>query len=92
MDNYTNNYLLLWVVNSCNFVQTCYINYVRHLIKPNKEAKMKLTEKQMIAIIKNGRISECTKAEKKQVMAFAFGEDYMESDDKGSKKTYKESK
>ena len=53
---------------------------------------MKLTENQMIAIIKENRISKCTKAEKEQVMAFAFGEDYMESDDKGSKKIYKESK
>ena len=53
---------------------------------------MKLTENQMIAIIKDNRISKCTKAEKEQVMAFAFGEDYIESDDKGSKKIYKESK
>lgn len=50
---------------------------------------MKLTEKQMIAIIKDNRISKCSKVEKQQVMAFAFGEDYMESDDKGSKKIYK---
>lgn len=51
---------------------------------------MKLTEKQMIAILKDNRISKCTKAEKEQIMAFAFGKDYMESDDKGSKKIYKE--
>jgi hypothetical protein len=49
LDNYTNNYLLLWVVNSCNFVQTCYINYVRHLIKPNKEAKIKKTATKIAA-------------------------------------------
>ena len=50
---------------------------------------MELTEKQMIAIIKDKRISECTKLEKEQVMNFAFGDDYIKSDDKGSKKTYK---
>ena len=50
---------------------------------------MKLTEKQMIAIIKEKRISNCTKEEKDQVMAFAFGEDFIESDNKGSKRIYK---
>lgn len=48
---------------------------------------MTLTEKQMIAIIKEKRIANCTKKEKEQVMNFAFGEDYMTSDDKGAKKT-----
>lgn len=56
-----------------------------------KYTDQELTENQMIAIIKDNGISKCTKAEKEQVMAFAFGEDYMESDDKGSKKIYKES-
>jgi hypothetical protein len=51
---------------------------------------MKLTEKQMIAIIKEKRISQCSKAEKEQVMDFAFGSDYIASDDKGSKKVYSE--
>jgi len=46
---------------------------------------MKLTEKEMIAIIKQKRISNCTKEEKEQVMNFAFGEDYMASDKKGAK-------
>jgi hypothetical protein len=49
---------------------------------------MKLTKKQMIAIIKDNRIRECSEAEKEQVMSFAFGDDFMESDDKGTKKTY----
>jgi hypothetical protein len=49
---------------------------------------MKLTEKQMIAIIKEKRISQCSKAEYEQVMDFAFGSDFMKSDDKGSKKVY----
>jgi len=51
---------------------------------------MKLTENQMIAIMKDKRISECTQAEREQVMAFAFGEDYMKSNDKGSKKLIEE--
>mgnify|MGYP003132291426 CR=1 FL=1 len=51
---------------------------------------MKLTENQMIKIIKNNRISKCTKAEKEQVMAFAFGKDFMESDDKGRLRKYKQ--
>jgi len=48
---------------------------------------MKLTEKQMIAIIKEKRITNCTKEEKEQVMNFAFGEDFMNSYDKGARKT-----
>jgi hypothetical protein len=38
---------------------------------------MKLTEDQMIAIIKEKRISNCTQEEREQVMNFAFGEDFM---------------
>jgi hypothetical protein len=38
---------------------------------------MKLTEKQIIEILKNKTISKCTKDERMQVMNFAFGEDYM---------------
>tara|TARA_Y200000002_G_C22541225_1_gene604072 strand:+ start:586 stop:789 length:204 start_codon:yes stop_codon:yes gene_type:complete len=52
--------------------------------------KMNLTEQQMIEIIKNKQINDCSEEEKKQVMIFAFGEDYMESNDKSSKKTYRE--
>ena len=48
---------------------------------------MRLTEKQMIAIIKEKRITNCTKEEKEQVMNFAFGEDYIASNDKGARKT-----
>jgi hypothetical protein len=47
---------------------------------------MKLTEKQIIDIIKNNQISKCTKDQKKQVMNFAFGDEYMNSNEKGSKK------
>ena len=39
---------------------------------------MNLTEEQMIEIIKNKKINECSENEKKQVMIFAFGEDFME--------------
>jgi len=47
---------------------------------------MKLTEKQMIEIIKDKRIEQCNPSQKQQVMIFAFGEDYIKSNDKGSKK------
>tara|TARA_R100000781_G_scaffold17701_1_gene14001 strand:+ start:428 stop:586 length:159 start_codon:yes stop_codon:yes gene_type:complete len=51
---------------------------------------MKLTEKEMLEIQAEGRIDKCTKEEKKQVFAFFFGEDYMESEDKGSLKEVEE--
>ena len=47
----------------------------------------KLTEQQMSQIIKEGSISKLSQSEKNQVFQFAFGRDYMESTDKGSKKT-----
>ena len=50
---------------------------------------MKLTETQILEILKNKRISNCTKQEKAQLMAYAFGEEFMASDDKGSKKKVK---
>ena len=49
---------------------------------------MKLTQRQMIFILKNNLIDTCTKEEKKQVFNFAFGEEYMQSKNKGSLKTY----
>lgn len=51
----------------------------------------KLTEKQMITIIENKQIDQCTEDHKAQVMAFAFGDEFMASDSKGDKKTYLES-
>lgn len=42
-----------------------------------------LSKKEMIDIIKNKKINECSNSEKEQVMNFAFGEDFMESDNKG---------
>ena len=49
---------------------------------------MKLTQGQMIFILKNNLIDTCTKKEKKQVFNFAFGEEFMESKDKGELKEY----
>ena len=49
-----------------------------------------LTEEQMIDIIKNKKISECSSSEREQVMEFAFGAEYMKSNDKGKRKLYKE--
>ena len=52
----------------------------------------KLTNNQMIKIIKEEKLSTCTKAEKDQIMVFAFGEEYMRQDDhmKGTLETYEE--
>ena len=47
-----------------------------------------LTEAQIIQIVENKKINSCTEAEKAQVFAFMFGEEYMQSDDKGSLKEY----
>ena len=49
---------------------------------------MKLTEKQILNILENNLIDKCTEQEKKQVYGFAFGEEFMASDDKGSRKQY----
>jgi len=47
-----------------------------------------LTEEQLLDIIKNKRISECSSAEREQVMEFAFGSEYMSCNDKGKRKQY----
>jgi len=51
----------------------------------------KLSETEMIKIIKDKKISSCTDEEKKQIYVFAFGKKYMsQSDDmKGTLQTYK---
>ena len=51
---------------------------------------MKLTEKQMITILKNNLIETCTEEEKKQVYYFAFGEEFMKSKNKGRIEEYYE--
>ena len=43
---------------------------------------MTLTEKEMIEIINNKTIANCSEEEKKQVMVFAFGEEFMVSKSK----------
>jgi hypothetical protein len=42
------------------------------------DTKVKLTEEQMIEIIKNKKINQCSKEERDQVMDFAFGADFMD--------------
>ena len=49
---------------------------------------MKLTQRQMIFILINNLIDTCTKKEKKQVFNFAFGKEFMKSEDKGRLKEY----
>ena len=53
---------------------------------------MRLTQGQMIFILKNNLIDTCTEEEKKQVFNFAFGEEFMESEDKGTLKKYEVNK
>ena len=53
---------------------------------------MKLTEQQMIKALQTKTISKYSKDEKEQIMNFAFGEDFMKSNDKGTKKHYKNTK
>ena len=49
----------------------------------------KLTETQILEIVDNKQISECSADHKAQVMAFMFGEEYITSDDKGAKRKYR---
>ena len=49
---------------------------------------MRLTQGQIIFILKNNLIDTCTEEEKKQVFNFAFGEEFMKSEDKGRVKEY----
>jgi len=59
-------------------------------IKMSNDTKQvkQLTEQEMTKIIKEKTISNQTEEVKKQVMAFAFGEEFMASEDKGEKVTY----
>tara|TARA_R100000908_G_C3688915_1_gene104174 strand:+ start:507 stop:671 length:165 start_codon:yes stop_codon:yes gene_type:complete len=47
-----------------------------------------LTEDQMEKIADDGSASTLNPTHKKQFMIFMFGEEFMESEDKGSKKVY----
>ena len=53
---------------------------------------MQLTEKQMIKIFRDKSWSSLSEDEMKQFNIFMFGEEFMESDNKGSKVTYKQEK
>lgn len=50
---------------------------------------MQMTKAQILTILKNNLIDKCTKEQKKQVMAYAFGEEFIVSKDKGSLKEYR---
>ena len=47
-----------------------------------------LTQKQMIKIFEDKTSDKLNKKEYKQFMNFMFGEEFMESDDKGTLKQY----
>ena len=47
-----------------------------------------MTEKEMMSVLENGTIDQCTPEQRQQVFAFAFGEEYMSSEDKGQIKEY----
>ena len=49
---------------------------------------MTLSEKQIVNILDNKLIDTCNEEEKKQVFNFAFGDEFMESKDKGKLKKY----
>jgi hypothetical protein len=51
-----------------------------------------LTEKEIIKIIEDKKINECSPKQKAQVMDFAFGGEFMADNNKGSKRKYKETK
>ena len=51
---------------------------------------MKLTEEEIVVILNKNLISTCTKAQKKQVFDYAFGEKFMASKDKGKIKHYRQ--
>ena len=49
---------------------------------------MLLSEQRMEEIIDSGTIDQFNEQQKKQIMAYAFGEEFIDSDDKGSLKEY----
>ena len=70
------------------FCISCQSHYTNPTNNP-KEAKMKkLTEKEIIKILEKGTISEQPENVKKQVYAYAFGEEFVKSKDKGTLKQY----
>ena len=53
---------------------------------------MKLTEKQMIKIFRDKSWNSLSEDEMKEFNIFMFGEEFMESDNKGSKVIYNQRK
>jgi len=49
-----------------------------------------LTEKEILTILKHDLIKGCKEEVKAQVYAYAFGEEFMTSNDKGTLKEYAE--
>lgn len=47
-----------------------------------------LTEKEILNILKNNLIDTCSPEQKAQVFNYAFGEEFMSSNDKGKVKKY----
>ncbi len=72
-------------------VYTWYVLHGIHTRIYGSRIMKKLSETEMIKIIKDKKVSSCTDEEKKQIYVFAFGKEYMsQSDDmKGTLKTYK---
>tara|TARA_Y100000593_G_scaffold88444_1_gene170782 strand:- start:1240 stop:1443 length:204 start_codon:yes stop_codon:yes gene_type:complete len=58
----------------------------------NRRNKMQLTEKQMIKIFRDKSWGSLSEDEMKQFNIFMFGEEFMESDNKGSKVIYNQRK
>jgi hypothetical protein len=58
--------------------------------RTSKGEEMKLTFEQMDEILSKKLIEFCTPSEKRQVMNYAFGEEFMQSKNKGKLKQYNE--
>jgi len=65
-----------------------FFNYIHTKTKNMKQNK--LTEEQMISILENNQIDQCSEDQRRQVMNFAFGEEFMASNDKGTLKQERE--
>ncbi len=54
----------------------------------NKKGVTMLTEKQLIKIFEEKSWDKLNKKQRREFDIFMFGEEFMQSDDKGAKKTY----
>lgn len=48
----------------------------------------KLSEKEIINILENKSINKCSKSQRMQVLSYAFGRDFINSNNKGNLKEY----